>query len=104
MGLRLETLRVFRNSGGENKFAFELPLELGEVLFFGDRSENRVSGDGAVGAGGPGFGVSYQGKRARGKDLDGSALVGPASAKRSPRFEMDIGELPLVQSLGGPFG
>src|SRR5580700_12184075 len=101
MGLRLEALWVFRNSGGENKLAFELPLELGEVLFFGDRSEDSVGGDGAVGAGGPSLGVGYQGKRARGKDLDGSALIGPASAEGPPRFEMQIGKLPLVQSLGG---
>ena len=40
----------------------------------------------------------------RGDDLNVGALVGPAAAERSPLLEMDVGELPLVHCVRGPFG
>src|ERR1700722_5279967 len=105
VSLGLEAFGAFGNCGGENQLPFELALELGHILFFQHRSKDGVRGDRAVGARRPGFGVSDERKRMRGDNLHIGAFVGPAAAERSaPRFEMDVGELPFVQPLSGPFG
>src|SRR5208282_6768325 len=95
---------AFRNGSRENEFPFELSLEFGEVLLFGDRSKYRVGGDCAIGARRPGFGVSDERKRMRSDHLDVGALIGPAAAEWAPRFEMDVGEFPRVHRFGGPLG
>ncbi len=86
VSLRLKALGTFRDSCCENELAFELALELGEVFFFGDRGEDRIGGDGTVGAGSPSLRVSDQRKRMRSDDLNIGALIGPAAAERVPTF------------------
>ena len=104
MSLRIEALGSFGDGGGKNELAFELAFELSHVFLFSYGGEDGFGGDGAVGAGSPGFGIGDEGKRARGNDLGGEALVGPASAEGAPRLEMNISELPFFHFGGGPVG
>ena len=103
VSLRIEAFGAFGDGLSQNKFAFELAFVFGEVFFFGDGSENSVSGDGTVGAGSPSFGVGDERERMRRDDLHGGAFIGPA-ATEGPRLEVDVRELPRLHLFGGPFG
>jgi hypothetical protein len=58
VSLRIEALGTLWNGSGEDEFAFELIFIFGEVLFFGDRSEDGVGSDRTACAGSPRFRIS----------------------------------------------
>src|SRR5260370_28510430 len=102
MSLWLEALGIFRDGGGQHKLSFELPAVLLNVFFLQDRREECRSGYRTIRAGCPSLGIGNQRKRTGRDNLCGKALVGPASAERSPRFQMDVGELPFLHLASGP--
>ena len=82
--------------------SWPLNLAKSSSLVMGAKTASAVTGPLVPGV--QAFAVSDERKRMRGDDLNVSALVGPAAAERAPRFEMDVGEFPLVHRIGGPFG
>src|SRR5260370_18625535 len=102
MSLWLEALGILGDGGGQHKLAFQLPAVLLHVFFLQDRREERRSGYRTIRAGCPSLRIGNQRKRPGRNHLREKALVGPATAERSPRLQMDVGELPFLHLAGGP--
>src|SRR5580658_4485105 len=87
----------------EDDFAFQLALVLVEVGCGLHVEKNRLTADCAVRAGAPGLGISNERAEPRRKHVGSEAFHRPAAAKRSPSFQMCVGESPLAQFVPGIF-
>lgn len=88
----------------EENFSFERTFILLEVFFFFNFDALDFSGDGTVGAGGPGFGKRKERNLDGGDEVDIRAGEGPSAAECPPLFELSIFESVPFERGAGPFG